>query len=463
VTVQGARASLAASANFPDDMDQLPILRHATDDAIVAVRAGRRITRAEFLRDVAALATILPDHRHILNLCADRYRVMVGFTAALCRGQISLLPPGDAPAVLAALAEDFSDLYALTDSPTCAAMPFASLSYPVSLVGPAIAEIPAPPAVQPALILFTSGSTGRPAPVPKSWGVLVHSARAAGARLLTDRLTGATVIGTVPHQHSYGLESVILLALQHGLIVDAGGAFYPADIRAAIGAATGAKILVTTPVHLRALVAEQDSMKPVNLILSATAPLPVTLAAEAQAAFQAELVEIYGCTEAGQVATRRTVYEETWHCLDGVTLEAREDGTWASGPAVEGEAFLQDALDLAGQGRFRLGGRSADLVDVAGKRTSLAYLNHHLLAIEGVQDGVFIMPEAVGQQVARLAALAVAPACRADHILQALRTKIDPAFLPRPLVLVDELPRNKLGKLPRDALLRLVNQSGPLS
>jgi acyl-coenzyme A synthetase/AMP-(fatty) acid ligase len=448
------RASRAALADFPADEVAYPIMRHGADDDIVAVRNGQFISGATFLRDVAGLAAKLPEHRYILNLCTDRYRFMVGFAAALCRRQISLLPPGDAPAVLAAVAEDFPDLYALTDGAAqFEHIPFARLAYPPKLDGVA-AGIPALPEGRPALILFTSGSTGRPAPVPKSWGVLVRSARAAGARLHIDRLAGATVIGTVPHQHSYGLESVILLALQHGLIVDAGGAFYPADIRAAIEAAKGPKLLVTTPVHLRALVAEPDGMKPVDLILSATAPLPAALAAQAEAAFAAPLIEIYGCTEAGQVATRRTVQDETWHCFDGVNLEARETGTWASGPAVEGCALLNDAITPAGQGRFSLGGRSADLVDVAGKRTSLAHLNHHLLAIEGVQDGVFIMPDAAGAQVPRLAALVVAPTLRPAQIMQKLRTRIDAAFLPRPLVLVENLPRNALGKLPREALLQ---------
>ena len=43
--------------------------------------------------------------------------------------------------------------------------------------------------------------------------------------------------------------------------------------------------------------------------------------------------------------------------------------------------------------------------------------------------------------------------------MQALREHIDPAFLPRPLCLVDELPRNSLGKLPREEALRLVAEA----
>jgi acyl-coenzyme A synthetase/AMP-(fatty) acid ligase len=429
--------------------------RHGRDEDIVAVRAGRPITLAMFLRDVAALSARLPARAYMLNLCTDRYRFMVGFAAALQRRQVSLLPPSDAPGVLQAVAADYPDYFVLSDT---AAAAFGGLAYPDDLDGGGAAPgMFAVPEDQPAIILFTSGSTGRPKPVQKTWGPLVRSARAAGARL---GVAGpGTVIGTVPHQHSYGFESIILLALQNGLAVDAGWPLYPADIRAAIERAAGARILVTAPVHLRALVAETEMPK-LDLILSATAPLAVELAAKAEACFGTALMEIYGCTEAGQIATRRTAHGAEWRCLDGVALRQDADGAWAGGDAVEGTALLQDVIEPVGAEKFLLGGRSADLVDVAGKRTSLAYLHHQLLSIEGVTDGVFFMREPEEKRVARLAALAVAPGVPAAAIMRALREKIDPAFLPRPLVLVAALPRNALGKLPREALLRLLRAKG---
>lgn len=434
-----------------------PIVRHAGDDDVVAVRAQRPIDRGQFLRDVAALAARLPVHKYVLNLCTDRYRFAVGLAAALCRQQISLLPPNDAPGVLKAVAADYSDLYALTDA---ARPPFPSVVYPDNLdSGGTTPDVPVLPGQQPALILFTSGSTGRPKPVPKSWGALVRSAIAAGERLGAPRLRGATLIGTVPHQHSYGLESTILLGFQYGLAIATERPFYPGDIRAAIEAAPRPRILITTPVHIRALVAEPDETPEADLVISATAPLPVALAAQAEACFRAPLVEIYGCTEAGQVATRRTVCEPQWRCLDGVDLQQDERGNWVSGPSVQGKALLHDVIERTGTETFLLNGRSADMIDVAGKRTSLAHLNHQLLAIEGVKDGVFIMPEADGQRVVRPAALVVAPGLQRKTVVRALRDRIDAAFLPRPLVFVDGLPRNGLGKLPREALLRLIGRN----
>jgi acyl-coenzyme A synthetase/AMP-(fatty) acid ligase len=439
-----------------------PILRRLDDSDVVARRSGRAIRRADVAHDVAAIAARLPDRPYVLNLCTDRYRFIVGFIAALCRRQITLLPPSDTLGVLRAVADDYPDLYALTDAEDVASVPsgIASLVYPNELTqGNASSWDLTLPGEQVALILFTSGSTGRPKPIPKSWGVLARSALAAGDRLNVAGLRGATLIGTVPHQHSYGLESAILLGLQHGLTIDAWRPLYPGDIRAAIEGALRPRILVTTPVHLRALVAEPDGMPTTDLIVSATAPLPMDLAAQAEACFRAPLVEIYGCTEAGQIATRRTTREVQWECFDGVELGAEEDGTWASGPAVPGRALLHDVIELTGPGTFLLGGRSADLVDVAGKRASIAHLNHQLLSIEGVQDGIFFVPEADGRGVGRLIALAVAPGLTADAIQQTLRSRIDTAFLPRPLLLVEALPRNALGKLPREALLRLARRS----
>src|SRR6185437_6377200 len=112
------------------------------------------------------------------------------------------------------------------------------------------------------------------------------------------------------------------------------------------------------------------------------------------------------------------------------------------GAPIARETLLSDVIELCDAERFLLRGRTADMVNVAGKRTSLAHLNHHLNAIEGVLDGVFVVSEDSGDPVGRLTAFVVAPGLSAEAILVALRHRIDAAFLPRPLHLVAELPRN---------------------
>jgi acyl-coenzyme A synthetase/AMP-(fatty) acid ligase len=422
---------------------------------------------------VTQLAAVLPAGGHVFNACADRYRFAVGLCATLVAGKVSLLPPMQTPEMVRQLAAFAPDVFCLHDAPDCA-IDLPRLRYP-ALPQPADApvEVPQIDAAQVMAYLFTSGSTGTPVPHRKTWGALVRAMQAATDRLGLRDGCAYTLVGTVPAQHMYGFEVTVLLALQGGLAFSNGQPFYPADIRAALEAVPQPRVLVTSPIHLRALLASEQALPPAALVLSATAPLAQALAQEAETRLAAPLVEIYGSTETGQVASRRTAREDTWHLYPGLRLASRasadeDDGptVWVSGGHVETPVPMGDSLELLDDTDFRLHGRKADLINIAGKRTSLAYLNHQLTAIPGVVDGVFFMPDDStaaahqqgGEPVARLAALVVAPGLAAADVQHALRERIDAAFLPRPLLLVEALPRNATGKLPRDVLAGLVAQ-----
>ncbi len=438
-------------------MTNIPLIRAYRENAVLAYRDRCPISVDRFLRDVAQLAALLPERRYILNLCSDRYHFVVGFFAALLRQQISLLPPNHTTDLIGHLSQRYSDIYCLTD----AANEYQSLKtvfYPVlSNPDPAVPSVPHIPAEQIAAIVFTSGSTGQPVPNEKSWGSLVRGAAVELDRLGMKAYPGMTVLGTVPPQHTYGLESTVLMVMQGGLALHSGRPYYPADILAELAALPRPRCLVTTPIHLRALLAETTRLPQLDFVLCATAPLSPQLAAAAEARFVAPLYEIYGCTEAGQMATRRTVETVEWRALPGVQLRQDKYGTWVNGGHVETEVLLHDVIELCGRARFLLHGRTADLVNIAGKRTSLASLNYHLNSIAGVDDGVFVMPdEQEGTAVARLMAFVVAPGLTGEKVMQSLRQRIDPAFLPRPLCLVQSLPRNDTGKLPHQALRRLL-------
>lgn len=436
-------------------MSVFSFIRHEGPDAVAAYRENRPITVREFCADIAALARALPARAHVVNLCADRYRFAAAFCAALSRGQISLMPPNKTPAMLAQIAARYPDVYCLTDTDFDAG-DIPVMKFPETLpAAEASPEVPAFPAGQLAAIVFTSGSTGAPVPNAKPWGALVESALAAGAGLGVASLPGAVLVGTVPPQHMYGFESTVLLALQHGLALHAGKPFYPADIYACLEALPPPRMLVTTPVHLRALLADETAPAAAEFVLCATAPLAPQLAAAAEARFGAPLYEIYGCSEAGQVAQRRTSASAEWRCFQGITLRQDDAGTWASGVPVPAEVLLNDVIELRASDRFLLHGRTSDLVNIAGKRTSLAHLNYHLNSIAGVRDGVFVAPPDDQGAVARLTAFVVAPGLKPREIIRELRRRIDAAFIPRPLHLVESLPRNSTGKLPQEAIAKM--------
>jgi acyl-coenzyme A synthetase/AMP-(fatty) acid ligase len=440
-------------------MPDIPLIRHDSGDAAFAWRGGSVAGVDQFLWDVSRLAALLPDRQHIFNLCTDRYNFVVGFAAALLRQQINLLPPNYTPSLIEQLAQRYPDVYCLTDAASAHGS-LETVFFPQSIEPDSgIRTVPAIPEQQTAAIVFTSGSTGQPVPHAKSWGGLVKSALAAAERLGVGAYPGLSILGTVPPQHMYGLESTALIAMHGGLTMHAGRPFYPADIRTQLEALPRPRGLVTTPVHLRALLAEAGALPALDFLLCATAPLSPQLAAEAEARFCAALYEIYGCTEAGQVATRRTVETPEWQAFRDVKLRQADGAVWVGGGHVEAEVALGDVIELCGAETFLLHGRMADLVNIAGKRTSLSNLNYHLNSIAGVLDGVFVMPDEEGGGVTRLMAFVVAPGLTNEALTNALRQRMDAAFLPRPLCFVDALPRNATGKLPREALSRLMSHA----
>jgi len=445
-------------------MARVAAISHADAADAVACSGAQQVTASQFLAEVDRVAEQLPARRYLVNLCADRYRFAVGLIAALVRGQVSLLPPNQTPEMLRQLQSEYRDLYALSDSAqppgTIELGGIEQVMYP-----PAGAEsagcssirpfsVPAFAEEQVAAIAFTSGSTGLPTAHRKTWGALARGATAEAERFDLHLGGRSTLVGTVPAQHMYGLESTVLMALRGGLALHAGRPFYPADVAAALAGIPGDRVLVTTPVHLRALLNEDIPLPQLRLIVCATAPLSPEMAAQAEARYRAPLHEVYGFTEAGMVATRRTVQGPSWHCLRDVRLRRDGDAVMVAGGHVENEVPFSDLIEPDGDDEFVLHGRSADLVNIAGKRTSLGHLNHQLNSIEGVRDGVFLMPDESTERVTRLMAFVVAPGITRDVLLGALRSRIDAVFLPRPLYFVDALPRNATGKMPRETLLR---------
>lgn len=448
-------------------MQTFPLVFHSSPDQTIAWRDGAPVTVRAFLADVQALADALPEGGHVFNVCTDRYRFTVSLCATLVAGKTSLLPSTHTPEMVRALASFAPDAFCLHDNDDCA-IDLPRFRYPQAAASRVTSEahVPHIDGARVVAYVFTSGSTGVPVPHRKTWGFLVKNVRAAAARLGLLGEAGATLIGTVPPQHMYGFESTVLLALLGGLAFSNRQPFYPVDIRAELAAVPEPRVLVSSPIHLRALFANEEALPRASLVLSATAPLAEKLALDAEARLNAPLMEIYGSTETGQIATRRTAHTAAWELFPDIALTPRADDSgeptmWASGGHVEVPVPMGDALELIDDTHFLLHGRKADLINIAGKRTSLAYLNHQLNAVPGVIDGVFYMPDespADSETVRRLMALVVAPELAAADLQRALRERIDAAFMPRPLLFVDSLPRNATGKLPREVLTQLIEQ-----
>jgi acyl-CoA synthetase (AMP-forming)/AMP-acid ligase II len=436
----------------------LPVTARAPA-AIVAWHDGRSISIAELLGDAHLLSRRLPDRGVLINLCANRYAFLVGFVACILRGRPCLLSGDRTGPRVARLLAAYPDSQLLTDEG--ARSPYGP-SIDVSILSGALASaaesVPAPDQVT--TIAFTSGSTGEPVPHTRSWGSQARQIDAVSKRFGITGPTTTAVVATVPHGHMYGFETTILLPLRADVAVHTGTPLYPDDIRRELHAVPSPRMLITSPVHLRALANSSSALPPVQKVISATAPLPPELASAIERAGSTQVHEIYGCTEAGSVAGRRTIEGAGWKPFESLVVEASdgEAGTFQVRLPQEAVAIpLHDLLSLEPTGEFQLLGRLDDMIKVGGKRASLAALTSALLAIDGVEDGAFVMPEhADGGSAIRPVALVAAPKLTPKLVLDGLRRRIDPAFVPRRVVMADALPRDALGKLPKAQVTALL-------
>ena len=431
---------------------RVPLLAIADAQRALVLEDGKRIDAGRFVAAAVALAAKLPPHRYAVNLCEDRYQFLLAFCAVALAGQTNLLPAARMPQAIAAVMHAYSGSYALGDGAGEGIAHYLRLPPRDDAQTDPASDMPDIAADHIVAIGFTSGSTGAPKANAKTWASICASSALNATLLGVDR-DAASIVATVPPQHMYGLETSVLLPLRSHAAIHAGQPFFPADVALALAALDAPRILVTTPFHLRALLQAGISLPPLRTIVTATAPLDVVLAAADEHRFAAPVTEVFGSTETCVIAHRRTVRDEPWRLYDGVELHPQPDGTVVQAPHFAAPTLLQDIVEILPDQRFRLCGRNSDLIEIAGKRGSLADLTHHLLAIDGVRDGVVFQLDADERGLRRLAALAVAPEIQEAQIIAALRAAIDPVFLPRPLKLVAALPRNGAGKLPREALL----------
>jgi len=440
-------------------MSMLPLLPDSPDHAVLAYRNARPVSRVEFLRNVLVLAGALPNTGQVLNLCKDRYWFAVAFFAAISRGILSLLPNSTAPEHLAALCDGAPDLVCLGDQVHAPFdhTPYLRVSDAESGASSSAPVMPRIPFDQRIACVFTSGSTGKPQPHEKTFGRMVQSVAAEAERMWSTTGGACAVLGTVPFQHMYGLESTVLLPILCGGLLSSRLPFFPTDVATALTELPAPRLLVTTPFHLRKLLDADIAIPPIAAVLCATAPLSQQLARQAQTQLGAPIMEIYGSTETGQLAMRRPTTQIEWNTYTGVTLRQDQDATTATGGHLECAQVLNDAVELISPTCFRLLDRNANMINIVGKRSSLTFLNHVIANLPGVHDAVFCMPEpAANDEVARLAAFVVAPGLSSNEIVAALRPHMDPVFLPRPIVFLDALPRDGNGKIAATALAALI-------
>lgn len=423
----------------------------------VAFSEGELRSLSQLRSDVNASAARLHQigGRRALLATRDAYWGAVGLLALASSGKQIILPPNALAQTLGAIAEH--DDILLGDDALEAAPRAIRLCADDALTQGSLPEIdPATP-----VIFFTSGSTGEPKRIERTLLQLEDEARSI------DTLVGHTigpeamVLGTVSHQHAYGLAFRLMWPLLSGRILHGPVISLWEDVLAAMPSGAA---LVTSPAHL-SRVAGLAPVRPAQrpaLILSAGAPLSESAAREARAFLTTSITEIFGSTETGAIAWRpREGQDAPWAPLPDVTITRTEDGLLHAvarhipDERASAGQTLSDQIAMESDGTFRLNGRTDRIVKIEGARISLDELERALIALPEIERAVVIV---LPGETAQLAAAVVTSETGAQqlsavgafrfgrYLRSALAHRLPPTALPKRWRFVEALPENAMGK-----------------
>jgi malonyl-CoA/methylmalonyl-CoA synthetase len=334
----------------------------------------------------------------------------------------------------------------------------------------------------PAAIVYTSGTTGRSKGAVLTRGNLASSAAVLAAAW---RFTAADVLlHALPLFHVHGLFAAIntVLAAGSGLILLP--RFAAAEVLEHLPQAT---VYMGVPTHYTRLLQEpglgRDATSSIRLFVSGSAPLQAETYQEFARRTGHTILERYGMTEtlmitsnpyegarvAGSVGlplpgigvriagvethTRGVgmievkgpnVFAGYWNDPDRTRAEFTADGWFKTG----------DLGRIDADGYVHIVGRAKDLVITGGYNVYPKEVESELDAVGGVSESaVFGVPHPdFGEAVA--AAVVAAPGARLSEaaLIESVRTRLAGYKIPKRIVILDELPRNAMGKVQKNVL-----------
>ncbi|MEI6427115.1 MAG: acyl-CoA synthetase [Pseudanabaena sp. ELA607] len=343
-----------------------------------------------------------------------------------------------------------------------------------------------------ALMLYTSGTTGKPKGV-----VTTHQQIAAQVTSLVTawQWTDADkILHVLPLHHIHGIVNALTCALWVGAQCHMMPKFDPLAVwhRFAVGDLT---LFMAVPTIYRKLITAWDQLPDVpqklgaagcqkmRLMVSGSAALSVGILQEWEAISGHILLERYGMTEIGMALSnpyggeRRVGY--VGQPLPGVTvrlidheIQVRSAGVFQEywqNPAATAASF-KDGWFCTGDaaviedGSYRILGRqSIDIIKTGGYKVSALEIEEVLRSHSMIADAavVGIDDEEWGQKV--VAALILQPklgetnTITLSELRQWAKARIAVYKVPQNILILDELPRNAMGKVVKPELAKLFN------
>lgn len=333
---------------------------------------------------------------------------------------------------------------------------------------------PLPPGT--ALVKLTSGTTGHPLGICLSADALAHGIRQIGDGM--DLSPAERVLIAIPLSHSYGFDNGVLslLALGTPLILEPG--IFPATLLKSL-AESRATFLPLVPPLVRSL---GQSPWPEGLALRRVICAGGVLHRDQAESFHRcsgrAVQNFYGSTETGGISFESAPLDPSaagtvGHPLPGVRVELDDlrrvnvtspanlsgylGGEAADLPQIPRAAdggrtvVCGDTGEWIAEGRLRLTGRTAEFLDIGGRKVPAVQVETTLRRLPGVRD-VAVVGVADAVRGERTVAFLVADVWPVDV------ASIPATLLPREMRRLDALPYNERGKLERHRLRQMASE-----
>lgn len=305
------------------------------------------------------------------------------------------------------------------------------------------------------MMFFTSGSTGNPVGALKTKKHLEEEVEVLTK--LFEKREIKKVILTVPFIHIYGMLFGLLYPLLNNIDIVLKEHFLPNDL---LNLIDDNSLVVTTPLYIKALnkISQEKDLSKATFV-SSTGPLDSQNAKEFSEKFNTDVMQIFGSTETGGIAYKLND-EILWTPMPKVEIQTNEQNELkVLSPFVSTTIYENSFKDINGvmqtfdyiekeNDKFKLVGRSSQILKIAGKRYSTIQIENILEEEEDINKAlVFVSSDnnSLRGEVLDIT-LESSKEFTAREIKKILQSKLSNLKFSLSLKHVDKIPTSSVGK-----------------
>ncbi len=433
-----------------------PPLFTASPEAVAFYRNTVPVSYAALRADIAAARQALRglEAPEVVLLESDAYAFTVWLIACWQNGQTALLVSDDLPTTRAFLPLPWIGRCEGSVLPDWSGSVADAVAFPG----------PTPQFNRPGLVVFTSGSSGAPNRIFKTPTQICLEAPLLQQQFGRALPPGARFVGTVPHQHMFGLPFRLIWPLWAGYPIVTELFHHPEELGRL---EAGPHVLISSPAMLKRLAQLETFSSPATFLMTFTAgsPLHDSVAAACTTRLATRINEFYGSTEAASVMYR-IAPGGVWREHTGVTVALDENGCLKLRSLLlpDDNWFQTQDTAVRDDNGWRLTGRADRVAKIEGRRVALDAIETALLALPEVSEARTaplqkerdeIVAAVVLSETGRTRLQALGKTRFDRWMRQCLSTSLDRIAIPRRWRYLSALPYTAMGKITTADIVRL--------